>query len=55
MDKRDSDSPKIFDGDKFSQWRFRMEICLGDKGVMRVVNDTIPKPPDTATDEDKLT
>lgn len=31
-----------------------MEICFGDIGTMPVVNGTIPKPPDTATDAEKL-
>lgn len=54
MDKRDVEPPKIFDGEKFSVWRFHMEICFGDTGTMPIVNGTLPKPPETATEEEKL-
>ena len=53
MDKRESEYFR-FDGEKFSVWKFHMEICFEDKDVMPIVNGTIPKPKDTAPDDKKL-
>ena len=53
-DRRDSESLKIFNGDKFAVWKNHMEICLEDMDIMPIVNGTIPKPPETATEADEI-
>jgi hypothetical protein len=53
MDKRESETLKVFDGDKFAVWKYHMEICFEEKEVMRIVDGTIPKPPDGASDAEK--
>ena len=53
MDKRESETLKVFDGDKFAVWKYYMEICFEEKEVMRIVDGTIPKPPDGASDAEK--
>ena len=47
MDKRVSESLKVFDGNKFAVWKYHMEdlICFEEKDIMSVVNGTLPKPP----------
>lgn len=52
MDKRESET-HVFDGDKFAVWKYHMEICFEEKEVMRIVDGTIPKPPDGASDAEK--
>lgn len=54
MDKRDSKSLKVFDGDKFTVWKYHMEIYFEEKDIMPIVNGTIPKPPDGAPDAEKI-
>ena len=54
MDKRDAESLKVFDGDKFAVWKYHLEICFEDKEIMPIVNGTIPKPPETATEAEKV-
>ena len=53
MDKRGPDSLRVFDGDKFPVWKYHMEICFADKDVMRIIDGTVPKPPDGASDAEK--
>jgi hypothetical protein len=54
MDKRESETIKVFDGKKFPVWRFHMEICFKEKDVLLVANGTTPKPGDNAPEADKL-
>ena len=53
MEKRVSESPKVFDGDKFPVWKYHMEICFDDEEIMPIANGTIPKPPENATEAEK--
>lgn len=55
MDKWDSESLKVFDGDKFVIWKYHMEICFEDKEIMPIVDNTIPKPHETTTEAEKVT
>ena len=43
MDKRDFESLKVFDGDKFAVWKYHMELCFDEKDIMPIVNGTILK------------
>jgi hypothetical protein len=43
MEKRDSE--KVFDGIKFAVWKFHVNICFEEKSIMKIVGDTIAKPP----------
>ena len=52
MDKKDPDI-RVFEGDKFPVWKYYMEICFADKDVMCIVNGTVPKPPDDASDAEQ--
>jgi hypothetical protein len=54
MNKRDFESLKVFKGDKFVVWKYRMEICFKEKDIMPVVNNTIPKPPDGTSNAEKI-
>lgn len=47
MYKRDSESLKVFDGNKFAIWKYHMEICFDEKDIMPIVDDIVPKPPNT--------
>lgn len=55
MDKRDSESLKVFDGDKFPVWKYHMEICFDDKEIMPIISRAVPQPLDDAPEADKLT
>lgn len=54
MDRRDSESLKVFDGDKFVRWKYHMENCFEEKDIMPIINGTVPKPPDGAPDVEKM-
>ena len=53
MEKQDLESLKVFDGGKCAVWKYHMEICFDDKEIMPIVNGTIPRPPDNATEAEK--
>ena len=53
MDKRDSESLKVFDGNKFPVWKFYMELCFSTKEVMHIVNGTTPQPGEDASEIEK--
>ena len=44
----------MFDGDKFTVWKYHMEMCFEEKDVMLVVNGTISKLPNNALDLKKI-
>jgi hypothetical protein len=54
MDKRESESLKVFDGDKFPVWKYHMEICFDDREIMPIVSGADPQPPDDAPEAEKL-
>lgn len=54
MDKRDSESLKVSDGDKFAIWKYHMEIYFDEKDIMPIVNGTNPKPPDGAPEAERV-
>jgi hypothetical protein len=54
MDKRESESLKVFDVDKFPVWKYHMETCFEEKDIMLVANGTIPKHGDGAPKVDKV-
>lgn len=54
MEKRDAESLKVFDGEKFAVWKYHMEICFDDKDVTPIVNGTIPQPPDNVPEAEKI-
>ena len=52
MEKRDLDNLKVFNGNKFVVWKFYMEN-FDAKDILRVVDSTIPKPPNIAPEAEK--
>ena len=53
MDKRDSESLRVFDGNKFPVWKFYMELCFSTKEVMHIVDGTTPQPGEDASEIEK--
>ena len=43
----------VFDGEKFAVWKFYMKICFDVEDVMPIVDGTLPKPADGASEAEK--
>ena len=54
MDKKESETIKVLEGDKFPVWRFHMELCFKEKALLLITNGTTPKPGDNAPEAEKL-
>jgi hypothetical protein len=52
--RRDFESLRVFDGNKFVVWMYDMKICFEEKDIMPIVNDAVPKSPNNPSDAEKV-